>query len=147
MAAQPTSSLAGPPDVDATAVSLRFFGDDLDPDEVSRLLGSDSTHGRKKGAPLPGGATAETGSWLLSSQRLSKNALEDQLHALFDRLTPDLAVWASLAERFRGDVFCGLWAADWNRGVALSARALGRIAERRLAIGFDINFLDDARRS
>ena len=146
MAAPTTGPLAGPPDIDATAVTLRFFGDELDPDEVSRLLGSASTLARKRGAPLPGGATAETGSWLLSSQRLSKNALEDQLHALFDRLVPDLSVWASLADRFGGDVFCGLWAADWNRGVALSLRALQRIAERRLAIGFDINFLRDARR-
>ena len=146
MAVPPPGALSGPPDIDATSVTLRFFGDALDPDEVSRLLGSHPTLGRKRGAPLPGAATAETGSWLLSSQRLSKNALGNQLHALFDRLTPHLAVWTGLADRFRGDVFCGLWAADWNRGVALSARALERISERRLAIAFDINFLDDPKR-
>jgi len=135
--------LPGPPDIDGTSVTLRFFGDDLDPDELSRLLGSEPTLARRKGDPLADGSTAETGSWLLSSQQMSRNAIEAQLHSLFDRLTPELHVWSKLADRYHGDVFCGLWAAGAHRGTRLSVAAIGRFAERKLAIAFDVNFVDD----
>jgi Domain of unknown function (DUF4279) len=58
-------------DVDETSVSLRFFGDDLDPDEISKLLNCQPTVGYRKGDVMPDSRRrkiAGTGSWLLSKK-------------------------------------------------------------------------------
>ena len=133
--------------IDATSVTLRFFGDDLDPDEVSRWLGSPPTLTRRKGEVIPGECkrVAETGSWLLSSERQSKNTLESQIDTLFNRLTDDVEVWRKLTKRYHADLFCGLWSEAWNRGLELSADIVERIAERGVRIGFDIYFVNESK--
>jgi hypothetical protein len=129
--------------VDATSVTLRLFGDDLDPDAVSQRLGSTPTLARRKGDSIPDGKrVAETGSWLLSSERQSKNTLEHQIEALFTRLSDDMAVWRDLADSYHVDLFCGLWSNEWNRGLELSPKIVAAIAERGLRVGFDIYFVE-----
>jgi hypothetical protein len=134
-----------PAAVDVTSVTLRFFGDDLDPEMLSTSLGSPPTNARKKGDAIgipEAAVAAKTGSWLLSSERQSSSALEAQIHALFDRLTDDLAVWKDLSEKYRGDLFCGLWSKEFHRGLELSPFVLERITERGLRVAFDVYFVD-----
>ena len=129
--------------VDSTSVTLRFFGDDLDPEELSELLGAQPTLSRCRGEPIPGqeGRLAETGSWLLSSERQSKSPLEIQVAALFGRLTGDLDVWRQLTRRFYADLFCGLWSEAFNRGTELSPEVLRMVADRGLRLGLDVYFV------
>lgn len=131
-------------EIDATSVTLRFFGDDLDPDELTRLLGAKPTVQRRKGDVIPDrdGRVADTGSWLLSSERQSHKALELQIGGLFARLTDDVAVWRDLVARFKSDLFCGLWSESWNRGLELSPDILLQISDRGLRVGFDIYFVE-----
>ncbi len=133
--------------IDATSVTLRLFGDDLDPDEVSRKLGGQPTLARRKGDVIPDETkrVAETGSWLLSSERQSKNTLESQIEALFNRLTADVAVWRDLAGRYHADLFCGLWSEAWNRGLELSPEVVAAIGERGLRLGLDIYFVGEEK--
>ncbi len=142
-------SLTGPlvaigGEIDAASVTLRFFGDALDPDDLSRILGAQPTLCRRKGEVIPDrdGRVAETGSWLLSSQQQSKKPLGDQIEALFARLTDDLEVWRQLSSMYRGDLFCGVWSEHFNRGFELSPELLQRIAARGLRVGFDIYFVE-----
>ncbi len=130
--------------MDSTSVALRFFGDELDPLEVSQLLGAEATVCRRKGDSMPNihEQTTRTGSWLLAGERQSKSSLEDQINALFDRLTDDLEVWRDLTSRYKSDLFCGLWSEAWNRGVSLSPELVARISARGLSIGFDVYFVD-----
>ena len=125
------------------SVTLRFFGDDLDPDEVSRLLGSQPTLCRRKGEVIPdqNQRVAETGSWLLSSQRQSKSPLSLQIEALFGRLTDDLEVWKQLTGRYYADLFCGLWCKEWNRNLEINAAVLRRESDRGLRVGLDLYFV------
>lgn len=134
-----------PAAVDVTSVTLRFFGDDLDPDAISSALGSEPTNARKKGdtiGPPDAATTAQTGSWLLSSQPMSSTALDAQIDALFDRLTGDLAVWQRLCGEYTADLFCGLWSKEFHRGLELSPAVLARITERGLAVAFDVYFVE-----
>lgn len=130
--------------MDSTSVTLRFFGDELDPDELSRQLGSQPTLSRRKGDVITGQGDrrAETGSWLLSSERQSKSPLELQIAALFGRLTNDLSVWKQLTGRFYADLFCGLWSEAFNRGTELSPQILRMVADRGLRLGLDVYFVD-----
>lgn len=131
--------------MDSTSVALRFFGEDLDPAELSQRLGAEPTVCHRKGDSIPNiqQETSRTGSWLLAGERQSKSSLEAQINSLLDRLTDDLDVWRDLTGRYKADLFCGLWSEAWNRGVALSPQLVARIAERGLSIGFDVYFVDE----
>jgi hypothetical protein len=125
-------------------VTLRFFGDDLIPEELTQMLGCTPTVGvRKDGTWLTlRGAekTARTGSWRLNAPRSLPGDLNGQISSLFAQLTTDLAVWEDLARRYRADLFCGLFLRDGNEGMILSVDTLTAISQRRLFVDFDIYY-------
>jgi hypothetical protein len=141
--------------MDKCSVSLRFFGEDLDPDELTQILGVEPSSAYRKGDIFRGkkhDKIYKTGSWRLRSQR-SDIDLEDQINGLLNKLpsdeviagsvvsrqsNDDLGVWLDLTTRFQVDLFCGLWMKRWNRCVDFQAAILQRIAERGLSIGLDI---------
>lgn len=132
---------------DHSLVTLRFFGDDLIPDEVTALLGANPTAAHHKGQQLTGsqpGAvrTARTGSWRLSAARREPEDLEAQIFEILDQLTSDFAAWQSLAP-FRPNLFCGLFMGSGNDGVSLSPRALLALGQRGIELGLDIYDADE----
>jgi hypothetical protein len=134
-----------PEPMDTTSVSLRFFGDDLDPETITAKLGASPTSARRKGEVKRVEEVehvAETGSWLLSSERTPNGSLETQILSLFDKLTDDLEVWRELTSTYRSDLFCGLWSEAWNRSFQLSAEVVEAMSKRGLALGFDLYFVE-----
>jgi Domain of unknown function (DUF4279) len=131
-------SAGGP--VDRVCAFLRFFGDDLDPEEISRALGRQATSAFRKGDELPGRyhRIARTGSWLLDAPPSDPPDPEESIKGLLAWLSPDLELWRSLTERFAADIFCGLFLNEFNRGFALSASLTRALADRNLVVGFDI---------
>jgi hypothetical protein len=133
-------------EVDGCSVGLRVFGDDLDPDTVSAMLGAKPTSACRKGDVHRGkhyDRVEKQGKWLLNTGHVRGVPLDDLIIRLLDRLTNDLAVWRELCRRFRVDLFCGLHLELWNRGLVLSPRTLQRVAERGLLLGLDIYFVGD----
>lgn len=127
---------------DHSLVTLRFFGDDLLPEEVSALLGATPTAAHHKGQQLTGSQPdavriARTGSWRLGAARREPEDLEAQIFEILDQLTSDLSAWQSLAP-FRPDLFCGLFMGSGNDGVSLSPRALLALGQRGIELGLDI---------
>lgn len=132
--------------VDSVCVSLRAFGESLDPDEVTKLLKCCPTSVRYRGQVIPGDRLqriAKEGSWLLEGPPPSDTELDKQVDELLDQVTDDLSVWKYLTDRFYVDVFCGLFLDCFNRGVILSPELIQRLAERRLKINLDIYAADD----
>lgn len=130
------------PELHRTAASLRFFGDDLDPDEITRLLGAQPTVGVKKGAvwrtSLGAKKTAYKGQWRLTVERRSPGDLDGQVAELFAALTTDLTVWNELSRRFQADIFCGLFLNEFNEGISLSRETLTAVGSRALSLDMDI---------
>ena len=94
---------------DEFCASLRIFGEELDPDEVSRLLGCAPTESTRRGDVVQRrtrSIMASQGFWRLSTENSAEN-IETQLLTLFARLTDDFSVWQSLTTRFDADLFCG----------------------------------------
>ena len=123
------------------SVGLRIFGDDLEPDEITRLLDCDPTKAYRKGEILRNKLPAEHGGWHLKVD--STDELEAVLAGLLETLPNDLAIWQELAERYQMDLFCGIWfeAERLNGGFGLSPDLMHALAERDLTIGFDIYFV------
>lgn len=125
-----------------TAATLGFYGDDLDPDEVTTLLHVQPTVGIAKGGrwktTLGVEKVAHTGSWRIKAACCGPEDLSSQIEALLAATTSDLSAWRALTSRFRGVIFCGLWLDTHNDGVELSAQVLAEIAKRGLILDFDI---------
>jgi hypothetical protein len=125
---------------DESSISLRFFGDDLDPDELTQILGIEPSIAYRKGDIFRGKTydkIYEIGSWRLRGKR-SKTELEEQINQLLDKLPSDFEVWRGLTSRFQADLFCGLWMKRFNRGLNFEVATLQKIAERGLSIGLDV---------
>ena len=122
--------------------TLRLIGDNLDPDEITRLLGATPTAARKKDAiwRTPNGreVIARTGMWRLLAADREPEDLDGQVVEILGKLTDDLGIWADLAHRFRLELFCGWFMAGSNEGVGISPKALAALAARGIALELDI---------
>lgn len=122
--------------VDRWKVTLRVFGEDLDPDHISSLLGRQPSSAKKRGDPYP-----KTGRWLYSINSKDcdeKDDVEDGIRMLLEPLPPTGCAWNSLMSMYRVDVSCGLFLASSNRGFGLSPQVSRLLSERNLAVGFDL---------
>ena len=128
--------------LEKTAASLRFFGDDLDPAEITARLQGTPTVGVKKGGTWltsrGSEKVAQKGSWRLTTPRRSPGDLDAQIDELFAQLTTDTTVWRDLATRFQADIFCGLFLSGGNQGTSLMPETLMAVGARGLVLNFDI---------
>jgi hypothetical protein len=135
-AAEGTTWFGGP--VDRWKVALRVYGEELDPDRISALLGCQPSSAARKGAPFP-----KKGCWILAID--SKNCQEnddvdDGVRMLLARLPSDPGVWTSLANVYSVSVSCGLFITSSNRGFEISTQVSRLLSDRGLHIGFDLYF-------
>lgn len=130
--------------IDETRLTLSVHGDDLDPDEVTRLLSCSPTHSRRRGDPRPRSQHPYTnGCWLLSVEGKAPVEPDHPLASLLDRVPSDPSVWDTLRTRYSVALGFGLFQGAWNRGFDLSAGVLARVAALGLGLGFDIYADDD----
>ena len=125
-------------EVDECSLLLRFFGDELEPEAITALLGAPPTLACRKGdavprPPLP----APSGRWLLECEQTT-DTLDHQIMLLFGDLTDDLSVWESLAQNHKAELKCHLFMRRWNRGTVLLAETVEAIGARHLQLVFDI---------
>ena len=127
-----------------TRASLSFFGDNLDPDEISVLLGASPTSSARMGeawvtpSDVESKSTARTGRWQREVAPRRPGDLDSQISELLSPLTPDIEVWRGLAAKFSARIFCGLFTEEGNEGFDLRPETLVMIASRGLRLGFDI---------
>ena len=124
-----------------TVVGLRIFGDALDPDDISRLLGAEPTACARKGetrrTTTGREVVAQTGSWQLTTEA-EPGDLNGQIGAILAKLTDDLSIWREFERRYSCDIFCGLFMLVGNEGAQLEPCILKMMGDRGLRLGFDI---------
>ncbi|ALN64524.1 hypothetical protein GLA29479_3673 [Lysobacter antibioticus] len=128
--------------LDHSFATLRLFGDDLVPEQISALLGAEATAAERKGETLVGRVTggvriAKTGSWRLRATEREPEDLEAQVFEILDQLSADPSVWRSLA-RYEPDLFCGIFMRSSNDGLCLSPKALLALCQRGIELSLDI---------
>ena len=131
---------------ESSTASLRIFGDDLAPDEVTQLLGCPPTIAYIKGQPRRPESKHfwRFGGWLLDADDAEPEDLDAQLNHILNQINPDLSLWREqILARFRVDFFCGLYMRGGNSGLILSPATMLRLAERELEIGFDVYDQDE----
>ena len=135
--------------VDRFKITLRVFGDDLDPDRISSQLGCLPTSSERKGVPVPsarGARIPKRGRWFLSIESKNCNEdddVEDGVRILLASLPSDKDLWDFLTKTYKVDIFCGLFLGAENQGFGISPDLSKLLADRNLEIGFDL-YLDPA---
>ena len=131
------------PQLQRSVATLRVSGDDLAPDEISTLLGSQPSHAQRKDQEFlsksPSGVrVAKFGLWRLEAADTEPEDLNAQVSELLGRLTQNLEVWRELSRRFEVDLFCGWFMGGGNEGVAISPQTLLSLGERNVELSLDI---------
>ena len=122
-------------------VSLRVFGEGLEPEEVSALLGCEPTRFHRKGDKVSSANISSiepTGAWILDSPLSGKSEIEDQVEALLASVSNDGDEWASLTSRFSASILCCVSFESENGSFELSPRLAQSLSERGLVIAFDV---------
>lgn len=125
-----------------TVATLRFFGDDLEPEAVSRLLGRPPSAGGRKGEAIKSEKTGRertlrTGSWRLEVGDREPGDLDGQIDEIVSQLSKDVSHWRGLA-RYQPDLFVGVFLNQPNEMIELSAKSILLLAERGIGVTFDI---------
>jgi hypothetical protein len=111
-------------------VEFRFFGGDLDPAEISTIIGLQSTRSSKgeligrRRTPRFWGYNASD----VSPFRDEWHSLEDGLMLVSRQLTPYRAIIIELSKRFEGVWWCGHFQYSADGGPTLSPEVLAAIA-------------------
>jgi Domain of unknown function (DUF4279) len=135
-------------DVYKTAASLRFHGDDLDPNDLSRVFGTEPTVGVKKGeiwvSPKGLEVVSPFGRWHLHTDDVKPGDIDQQIASLFSGLSDDMVRWREYAERYHGNIFAGIFLSQFNEGMSISPATLNAVGMRGLELGLDI-YTNDGR--
>jgi hypothetical protein len=131
------ATVGGP--IDETHVTLAVYGDDLDPDAVTALLGCSPTRAHRQGDPKgPRSPPARRGGWFLESRGTAPTDAESLTRSLLDKLPADDAVWTKVHAAYEVQLRLGLFMNAWNRGFDLSVELVARVAALKLPLLFDI---------
>jgi hypothetical protein len=122
--------------------SLRIFGDDLIPDEVSGLLHCFPSEAWIKGQVEHSRSGREivrkSGAWFLRVAEAEPENLDAQVSELLSQLTNNLDVWATVTRKYEVDLFCGWFMNESNEGVSVSPHTLRLLGERGIELSLDI---------
>lgn len=127
-------------EVDECSIMLRFFGDTLEPESITALLGVQPTESCRKGNLRSSGKPSawHTGYWLLDCERTTDTA-DNQIKLLLETDLPqELAIWHSLSANFIAEMKVHFSLARWARGTILSATTLQLLSDRGLRLHLDI---------
>lgn len=127
--------------VQNATVSLTIAGDDLDPDEVTALLGCTPTEAFRKGDPWSARRPERHrphGAWILKTALDRDVELETQIAHLLAQVSNDAAIWQQINARFFSRIFCGIFMDRWNEGFGLTPTMLARLSACGLHLDFDL---------
>lgn len=123
-------------------VSILIDGDDLDPSEITALLGNAPRLGVRKGDVFLAGhgkqIEAKTGKWQFGGDWDSQPHLDRQIAQVLSALTNNMSVWRDLTIRYHCYLSVGGYFADWTGGITLDPNTLKLLSDRKIAIDFDL---------
>lgn len=123
--------------------TLRIIGPDLDPDQVTTMLGGTPTRTERKGQEISTGdgkpsRVARFGQWRIEAPAAQPGEINVQVKQFLEGLTNDVSVWRSLAGQFNIDIFCGWFMNETNEGEDINPETLLALGERGISLALDI---------
>ncbi|HTD73780.1 MAG TPA: DUF4279 domain-containing protein [Steroidobacteraceae bacterium] len=127
--------------VDESRVTLAIYGDDLDPESISKMAGCNPTHAHRKGdRKTESSPPFRTGAWLLTVEGKAPQGPNDLIRLLLDRFPSEPAFWRPLSDRYQISVRVGIHTGGWNRGFDLEPATIAAVSILGGILGFDLYF-------
>jgi Domain of unknown function (DUF4279) len=127
------------------SISLTVSADDLDPDEITRLLGVQPDRAQRKGVPLPRhdgspGRVPTFGAWSirLLREETTEWDVEEAIALVLDRVAVNDEVWRQAVSNTNVRIFIGLTLDTFNRGFGFAPALLKRIGDLGIQLDFDV---------
>jgi len=123
-----------------TTAGFRVRGDDLDPVEITQLLKvvPSSSHVKGELVRKDREARYRTGGWHLRAPDSDEGDLDGQIEGLLAQFPDDPALWAHLSNRFRLDMFCGVFFEGYQGGLELDPETILALGKRCIKRGLDL---------
>jgi|SRR5579864_395766 len=122
--------------------SLRISGEDLRPDEITRLLGIAPTRVHLRGEPRGHGKSCESvwerSLWLLQSPLGDSRDPVEHLDWLMRVLESKRSAVKGLRGKYAMDLFCGFSSETGQGGFTLDAVTVHRLGRLGLPLSFDL---------
>lgn len=128
-------------------VSLRISGEGLVHEEVERMIVNGALQASPDESRALRSSRHRQGVWTIESEIDGSALLDVHIEALLKSLTHDLDTWKRLRERFKMDVFIGIFLKHANEGASVSRQSLSELAERGLDLTMDIYCSDERSES
>lgn len=125
--------------IDESGVTLCVYGENLEPADVTKLLGVKPSQSFKRGYQRrPGAHPMRHGAWFLEVRGKDPNGPDFQLRKLLMKLPVSEKVWKELNRRYQVKLNFGLHFSGWNKGFEIDHDLVARVAKMGIEIGFDI---------
>ena len=136
-------SFGGP--IRSARVSLRIFGPNLDPDEVTQLMGRAPSLSYKAGDRTSARVATprKKGMWILNSEADPKKDITEHVAAVLQAVPSEQELWRRLADRFSVDLYCVCEIDGPNSGFELPIDLVREIGSRHLSVQIDIYVVND----
>lgn len=131
-------------DPGSLVASITVFGESVDPDEITGLVGAPPDRSHRVGDLVSPNrnsvSTHRRGLWSISTEgRLDASAhLSDHIRDLLERVTGDAGVWSVLAARHSTRVFVGWFMHRGNEGAHVESDVLMELGRLSLQLDFDL---------
>ena len=125
--------------LDSTLASLRIFGVDLDPAEITKFLGKPD-FSQRKGDVRRSGHIVQSGSWSKRAPKASPGGLDGQVRGLLEDTPSDPELWKELNSKYSVDIFCSLCLEGTNEGLEISPETLSLLSDRGIKLGLDVYY-------
>jgi Domain of unknown function (DUF4279) len=141
----PVKLTVGGPVCSASA-TLRIFGEALEPEYISELLGCPPTGSYRKGdiVGMHTRTARREGAWFLESRLREAAPLAEQILDVLGQVSCGDSSLRELGRQFRIDMFCGIHIDGFNRGLTLPSGLLERLGAICLDLFLDIYCDDDS---
>jgi hypothetical protein len=120
---------------------LEIFGDELDPEKISKALGVRPDQSYKKGDERPRGSQYyKTGAWILKSgevQIAEDRSGEERFEDWTSKLPGDADTWRSLKEHYSVTVRLVGYTDQWNADFTISPKTLSHLSDLGLPLTID----------
>jgi len=127
------------------SITVRIRSDDLDPHDVTKVMGCEPDESQEKGKPVlrEDGTVmriARFGAWGLTLEPKDTDEWDcaEAMMLVLRRLPSAVQFWQRLTKKYKVDFFVGLSMPSKNKGFELSPEVMKYLGDRGIAAGFDI---------
>jgi hypothetical protein len=131
------AEVGGP--VDECGVCLAIYGEDLDPDELTRVLACRPTRSHRRGDKKgERSRPAAMGAWILEFRGEPPDTPDVLTRKVVMSVPADRSLWDQLKKRFDIQIRYGIHMTGWNKGMSLPADIVSWISLLGASVEFDI---------